>query len=73
MSTILRWFEVDGRRHRAWFREADEGQRELVIAGPDWQAPVGEVPVSVLEDFSEHQLTELALSARTVWHDEPEE
>jgi hypothetical protein len=68
MSTILRWFEVEGQRHRAWFRQGGEGRRELVIAGPGWQASAGEVAAPILEDFTEYQLIELAASARTGRH-----
>lgn len=64
MTMILRWFEVGGRRHRAWFRQTQTG-RELVIGGPGWQAGVGDVPVPVLEDLSEGDLLDYAAQARS--------
>ncbi|HSJ26475.1 MAG TPA: hypothetical protein VK929_17480 [Longimicrobiales bacterium] len=64
MATILRWFEVGGRRHRVYFRQTPAGSRELVIAGPGFQTGVGDVPVQTLEDLSEFDLTELMSRAR---------
>jgi hypothetical protein len=64
MSTILRWFYVDGKRHRAYFREAVGGSRELVVAGPDWQTSISNVPVAGLDDFAETELEDLAATAR---------
>lgn len=64
MTMILRWFEVSGRRHRAWFRQTQTG-RELVIGGPGWQAAVGDVSVPVLEDLSESDLREFVDQARS--------
>jgi hypothetical protein len=64
MSTILRWFYVDGQRHRAYYRQTRTGSRELVVAGPDWQASIADAKVSVLDDFGESELEELAATAR---------
>jgi hypothetical protein len=64
MSAILRWFEYDGRRYRAWFRQSDDGRRELVLAGPDWQAPVpGAAPAS-LDELSDDRLNDLVSNLR---------
>jgi hypothetical protein len=66
MSLILRWFEDDGERHRAFFRQHEaSGRRELVIAGRDWQHATPEVGVSRLEDLSEDALVELARTLRS--------
>jgi hypothetical protein len=65
MATILRWFKVDGRRHRAYFRQSPSGTRELVIAGPDVVTALESVPVSTLEDFSDGDLEDLLAQALT--------
>jgi hypothetical protein len=66
MSLILRWFEDNGERHRAFFRQHEaSGGRELVIAGRDWQYATPEVAASRLEDLSEDSLVELARSLRS--------
>jgi hypothetical protein len=64
MSAILRWFEYDGRRYRAWFRQNDDGHRELVLAGPGWQAQVpGAAPAS-LDELSDDRLNDLVSNLR---------
>lgn len=63
VAAILRWFEVGGERHRAYFRQTPVGTRELVIGRRDWEAAVGDVQAPLLEDLSEMELTELASRA----------
>jgi hypothetical protein len=63
MATILRWFDVDGERHRAYFRQTQTGRRELVLGGRDWQASVGDVRASTLEELRDQELTELVATA----------
>jgi hypothetical protein len=66
MSLILRWFEDNGERHRAFFRQHEaSGRRELVIAGRDWQHATPEIGASRLEDLSEDALVELARTLRS--------
>jgi hypothetical protein len=66
MSLILRWFEANGERHRAFFREREPaGERELVIAGPNWQCVTREASDARLEDFSEDALVDLAMNGRS--------
>jgi hypothetical protein len=66
MSVILRWFEANGERHRAFFREGEPtGERELVIAGPDWQYVTRQPDTTRLEDLSEDALVDLARNARS--------
>jgi hypothetical protein len=61
MSLIMRWFEANGERHRAFFREQEPtGRRELVIGGPDWQYATPDPDVARLEDLSEDTLIGLA-------------
>lgn len=64
MAAILRWFEVGGERHRAYFRQTPVGTRELVIGRRDWEAAVGDVQAPLLEDLSETELTEFANQVR---------
>jgi hypothetical protein len=63
MAAILRWFEVDGRRHRAYFRQSTSGTRELVFAGPDVLTALESVQVSTLEDLSDGDLEDLLAQA----------
>jgi hypothetical protein len=66
MSLILRWFEDNGERHRAFFRQREAtGGRELVIAGRDWQHATPEIAASRLEDLSEDTLVGLARTLRS--------
>jgi hypothetical protein len=58
MASILRWFDVDGQRHRAWYRGLDTGSRHMVIAGPDWRGTV-ESPDGPLDDLTDKELAAL--------------
>jgi hypothetical protein len=66
MSLILRWFYHNGERHRAFFREDPASrERELVIAGPDWETAV-DTRAPRLEDFSDEMLVDMARSSRAI-------
>lgn len=60
MAAILRWFDINGERHRAWFRATGPGTRELVLAGPCGEVATDAVPAGSLEELTETQLAELA-------------
>jgi hypothetical protein len=64
MTAILRWFDHDGRRHRVWFRRTPDDERELVVAGPDWQVGLGNVPCSSLDELTDEDLTRFAENGR---------
>src|SRR5690606_34882383 len=66
MPSILRWFEHEGVRHRAWVRYApdatiaDARPTELVVAGPDWEQVVRDVDASDVDQLSPETLVRLA-------------
>jgi hypothetical protein len=65
MSLILRWFEDNGERHRAYFRQHEAtGSRELVIGGRDWQETAPVTGSTRLEDLSDDLLVDLARRLR---------
>jgi hypothetical protein len=64
MSLIMRWFYDNGERHRAFFRQVDPSQRELVIASGNWECAAPAPPESSLEDLSDDRLVEFARSWR---------
>jgi hypothetical protein len=66
MTAILRWFEYDGRRHRAWFRHDEAGHREIVVAGPDWQVALPHEPAASLDEIPEDRLVDLASHGRSM-------
>lgn len=65
MSLILRWFYDNGERHRAFFREGESTQRELVIASGNWEYAAPAPPDSRLEDLTDDRLLDLARSWRS--------
>lgn len=65
MSLILRWFYDNGERHRAFFRQREAEQRELVIASRNWERAAPAPDDSRLEDLSEDRLVDLARAWRT--------
>jgi hypothetical protein len=60
MTVILRWFDFEGSRHRAYFRSTRRGTRELVIAGGGWQVGLPDVGCTMLEELTDERLVELA-------------
>lgn len=63
--TILRWFRHEGERYRIYFRGlVDPEERELVVAGPDWEATLRPAGVGSLEDLSDTDLVALLAAAR---------
>jgi hypothetical protein len=66
MSLILRWFYDNGERHRAFFRQVPGShERQLVIAGRDWEHTVPASTAPRLEDLSEETLIRMARSSRS--------
>ena len=64
MAAILRWFDKDGVRHRAYMRYSEAtARRELVVAGRDWQ---GAKPATrdTVEAYTEDELVRIATSLR---------
>jgi hypothetical protein len=62
MAAILRWFQADGVRHRAYIRRGDAATPELVVAAHDWQAS----KVTTRRDLDEYTDDELIRIARTL-------
>jgi hypothetical protein len=72
MTAILRWFQYDGHRHRAWYRHSDDGRRELVVAGPDFQYSVPDEQATFLDDLPETRLADLVMEGRAVYQEPPQ-
>ena len=63
MAAILRWFQADGVRHRAYIRRGDAATPELVIAARDWQASkVTTRPT--LDEYSDDELIRIVQTLR---------
>lgn len=66
MPSILRWFEHDGVRHRAWVRyDADATitnarPAALVVAGPGWEEVIDGIAAEDVDRLSPEVLTDLA-------------
>jgi hypothetical protein len=65
MASILRWFQHDGQRCRAYFRtDPHSGRTQLVIRGPRGERVMDGVQGRRLEDFAEDELRSLATAGR---------